>query len=403
MLQWVETLKVSVWWFNLDDEKMKKPTFSKDELERYSRHLILPEFNIEGQCKLKAAKVLVVGAGGLGSPLLLYLVAAGVGTLGIIDFDTVDKSNLQRQVIFTTKDVGKLKIDVVRQRLMDLNPYVNIITHNTKLTSKNAFEIIKKYDVIADGTDNFPTRYLVNDACVLLDKVLVYASIYRFEGQISVFNFLRKNGSRGPNYRDLFPEPPAPDQVPNCAEGGVIGVLPGIIGAAQANEVIKVITGIGQVLDGRLFVFDAASFDTRILKIGKNPKNPLNGENPTQKELIDYEQFCGFPSPSSDATSIKSIDVFELKKLRDNQKDFQLIDVREPYEYEVANLGGQLMPKGKINEFVEEISKNKKVIIYCQSGHRSTEVILELEKKYGYTNLYNLAGGILAWMSVFDD
>ncbi|MEO0332084.1 MAG: molybdopterin-synthase adenylyltransferase MoeB, partial [Bacteroidota bacterium] len=259
-------------------------TFSKEELERYSRHLIIPDFNIEGQRKLKAAKVLVVGTGGLGAPLLSYLVAAGVGNIGIVDFDIVDESNLQRQILFTVDDVGRSKVEAAAERLRRQNPFVNIKTYNTVLTSQNALDIIKDYDVVADGTDNFPTRYLVNDACVLLNKVNVYASIFRFEGQASVFNYADKDGNIGPNYRDLFPTPPPPDLVPSCAEGGVLGVLPGILGSLQANEVIKVITEIGDKLSGRLFLFDAITFETRILKIHRNPENPLNGKYPTQTE-----------------------------------------------------------------------------------------------------------------------
>lgn len=374
---------------------MDKTTFNKEELERYSRHLILPEFNIEGQRKLKTAKVLVVGSGGLGSPLLLYLAAAGVGTIGIIDFDVVDKSNLQRQVLFTQEDIGKPKVEAAKKRIQALNLHINTIAHNTKLTKENALEIIDNYDLVADGTDNFATRYLVNDACVLLGKVNVYASIYRFEGQVSVFNYLRKDGTRGPNYRDLFPEPPAPGLVPSCAEGGVIGVLPGILGSLQANEVIKILAKIGKPLDGRLFVFDALSFESHTLKVRKNPQNPLTGDNPTQKELIDYDEFCGLKNNTE--TKVKEIDVFELKKMIDSKGDFQLIDVREPYENDLTNIGGDLITKGSINKFVNSISTDKMVVIYCQSGKRSANVILELEQKYGFTNLYNLKGGIQAW------
>ncbi|MEL6652360.1 MAG: molybdopterin-synthase adenylyltransferase MoeB, partial [Bacteroidota bacterium] len=263
-------------------------TFSKEELERYSRHLIIPDFNIEGQRKLKAAKVLVVGGGGLGSPMLQYLAAAGVGTIGIVDYDIVDDSNLQRQVLYGVESVGKLKVEEAKARLLSLNPHIQINTHNTLLNSDNALEIIKDYDVVADGTDNFPTRYLVNDACVLLGKTNVYASIFQFEGQVSVFNYTDSEGNTGPNYRDLFPTPPPPGLVPSCAEGGVIGVLPGIVGSLQALEVIKVVSGVGEPLSGRLFLFDALSFTTRILKVGKDKTNPLTGKNPTQTELIDY-------------------------------------------------------------------------------------------------------------------
>jgi len=379
-------------------------TFSKAELERYSRHLIIPEFNIEGQKKLKESKVLVVGSGGLGSPLLLYLTAAGVGTIGIVDFDVVDESNLQRQVLFGVENVGKPKVEAAEQRLKSLNPHVNFITYNVKLTSANALDIIKDYDVVADGTDNFPTRYLVNDACVLLNKVNVYASIYRFDGQVSVFNYVEKDGSRGPNYRDLFPSPPPPGLVPSCAEGGVIGVLPGIMGSLQANEVIKVITGLGDTLSGRLFLFDASTFETRILKVRKDPANPLNGQNPSQSTLIDYEQFCGIGiSQRSENSEVKEIDVFELQQLLGSGSDFQLVDVREPYEYAIANLNGDLFPLGAISEFANRISKDRKVVIHCRSGVRSAKAIKQLEEEFGFNNLYNLKGGILAYAKEVDD
>ncbi len=382
--------------------------FSKAELERYSRHLIIPEFNIEGQRRLKAAKVLVVGTGGLGAPLLQYLTAAGVGTIGIVDFDVVDESNLQRQVLFSTDDVGRPKVEVARERLEKLNPHLTFHPYNTHLNSSNALDIIDQYDVIADGTDNFPTRYLVNDACVLLGKVNVYASIFRFEGQASVFNYHYPDGTRGPNYRDLFPVPPPPGLVPSCAEGGVLGVLPGILGSIQANEAIKVITGVGDPLAGRLFLFDAASFTTRILKISKDPANPLNGEHPTITGLIDYEQFCGI-SPDNAANDrqvasngIREITVTELSQLIDSHADFELIDVREPYEYDIVNISGKLIPKNSIREHVDEISRQKQVVVHCRSGKRSADVIRDLQDKYGFDNLYNLKGGILAWAKDID-
>lgn len=377
--------------------------FSREELERYSRHLIIPEFNIEGQRKLKAAKVLVIGSGGLGAPLLLYLAAAGVGTIGIVDFDVVDASNLQRQVLFSIDDVGKPKVDAAARRIRSLNPHIEVKTYNTKFTSANALEIIREYDVVADGTDNFPTRYLVNDACVLLDKVNVYASIYRFEGQASVFNELLPDGTRGPNYRDLFPSPPPPGLVPSCAEGGVIGVLPGILGSLQANEVIKVLTGVGQTLTGRLFLFDAATFETRTLKVYKNPENPLNGTNPTQTGLIDYEEFCGLNVTTRvDNSDVKEVDVHELKRLIDLGEPFQLIDVREPYEYAIANIDGELAPLGNVNDYAGRIRRDAKVIIHCRSGVRSAKAIRALEQAYGFDNLYNLKGGILAWADEID-
>lgn len=383
---------------------MKEQTiFSKAELERYSRHLIIPEFNIEGQRKLKEAKVLVVGSGGLGSPLLLYLAAAGVGTIGIVDFDVVDDSNLQRQVLFGVDQVGVPKVEAAKARIAGLNPHITIKTYNTKLSSENALDIIKDYDLVADGTDNFPTRYLVNDACVLLDKVNVYASIYRFEGQVSVFNELLEDGSRGPNYRDLFPTPPPPGLVPSCAEGGVIGVLPGILGSLQANEVIKVLSGVGETLSGRLFLLDAANFETRTLKVRKDPNNPLNGENPTQTELIDYDQFCGIGAEEDPSKNVKEIGVEELKQIRESGEDHQLIDVREPYEYGIVQIGGELMPLGSIREFADRIAKDKKVILHCRSGIRSAKAILQLESEFGFENLYSLKGGVLAWAKEVDD
>ncbi len=381
---------------------MENIQFSKAELERYSRHLIIPDFNIEGQRKLKASKVLVVGTGGLGSPLLLYLAAAGVGTIGVVDFDVVDDSNLQRQVLFTVDDVGKPKVEAAKERIKGLNPHVEIIVHNTMLTSANALDIIKDYDLVADGTDNFPTRYLVNDACVLLGKTNVYASIYRFEGQVSVFNYTDDTGATGPNYRDLFPEPPPPGLVPSCAEGGVIGVLPGIVGSLQANEVIKVISGVGDPLSGRLFLFDAATFTTRTLKVYKDPENPLTGENPTLKELIDYQQFCGINPDGDKDKDVKEVTVKELAEMQSQHADFQLIDVREPYEYDIANIGGELIPLDSIENQFNKISSDKKVVVHCRSGKRSADAIEVLEKKFGFKNLYNLKGGILAYADEVD-
>lgn len=369
--------------------------FSKEELSRYDRHIIIPDFGFEGQKKLKAAKVFVVGSGGLGSPALLYLAAAGVGTIGIIDFDVVDDSNLQRQVLFGVNEIGKLKVEAAKQRLEALNPHITIKIYNEQLTSKNALDIIKDYDVVADGTDNFPTRYLVNDACVLLGKPNVFASIFQFEGQVSVFNYRDKNGELGPNYRDLYPTPPPPGLVPSCAEGGVLGVLPGIIGSLQALEVIKVITGVGEPLSGRFFIFDALNFETRTFKIKRNPANPLNGENPTIKELIDYEQFCGVKAVEK---PIKEITAKELYNLQVRGEDIQVIDVREPHEYEIANIGGELIPLSTVSANADKIDHNKKVIVHCKMGGRSAKAIRELEEKFGFTNLYNLKGGILGWI-----
>jgi len=378
--------------------------FSKAELERYSRHLVIPEFNIEGQRKLKRAKVLVVGSGGLGSPMLLYLAAAGVGNIGIVDFDVVDDSNLQRQVLFDVNDVGKLKAEAAKDRILALNPHINVTTFNMKLTSENALNIIKDYDLIADGTDNFPTRYLVNDAAVLLGKPNVYASIYRFEGQVSVFNYTNKNGVLGPNYRDLFPTPPPPGFVPSCAEGGVIGVLPGIIGSLQANEVIKVITGIGEPLSGRLFLFDALNFETKTLKIRRDQNNPLNGKNPTQNELIDYEQFCGIVNDNEVTNGLKEISAIELSSILNNvNKKLQLIDVREPYETEIASIGGELIPLNIVAKSVAKIDRDRQVVLYCKSGKRSADAIKLLEAQFGFDNLYNLKGGILAFAKEVDN
>ncbi len=384
--------------------RAKNVQFSKAELERYSRHIIIPEFNIEGQRKLKAAKVLVIGSGGLGSPLLLYLTAAGVGTIGIVDFDVVDESNLQRQVLFSVENVGQAKAVAAKKRLEGLNPHINFIVHNERLTSDNALEIFKDYDLVADGTDNFPTRYLVNDACVLLGKPNVYASIFRFEGQVSVFNYTDETGVRGPNYRDLFPEPPPAELVPNCAEGGVIGVLPGIIGSMQALEVIKVITGVGKTLSGRLFLYDAATFETRTLKVRPSKKNPLTGENPTQTGLIDYVQFCDvkLPGANLEELPVKEVTVRNLQSLINKGADFQLIDVREAYEYEIVNIEGELIPLGEITQNADKISKDKQVIIHCRSGKRSADAIRALEQEFGFENLYNLKGGVLAYAKEID-
>ena len=361
--------------------------FSKAELERYNRHIIIPEFGLEAQKKLKNAKVLVIGSGGLGSPLLLYLAAAGVGTIGIVDFDVVDDSNLQRQVLFGVAQIGTPKVEAAKARLQSLNPYITIKTYNTQFTSKNALEIIKEYDVVADGTDNFPTRYLVNDASVLAGIPNVYASIFQFEGQVAVFNYTDANGVTGPNYRDLYPSPPPAGLVPNCAEGGVLGVLPGIIGSLQANEVIKVITGIGDSLSGRFFVFDALTFETKTFKITKKENTP------PIKELIDYEQFCGVAAIEK---KIKEIDVETFSQWQVNGENIQVIDVREPSEYEDVNINGLLIPLATVNERANEISKDKKVIVHCKLGGRSAKAIRELEEKHGFKNLYNLKGGITA-------
>jgi molybdopterin/thiamine biosynthesis adenylyltransferase/rhodanese-related sulfurtransferase len=369
--------------------------FSRDELSRYNRHIIIPEFGLEAQQKLKASKVLVIGSGGLGSPVLLYLAAAGIGTIGIVDCDVVDDSNLQRQVLFGVGEVGKPKVEAAKRRLESLNPHINLKIYNTQLTSKNALELIKDYDVVVDGTDNFPTRYLVNDACVLLGKTNVYASIFQFEGQLSVFNYKNSKGEVGPNYRDLYATPPPAGLVPSCAEGGVLGVLPGILGSLQALEVIKVITGVGEVLSGRFFSFDALNFESRTFNIRRNPNNPLNGANPTIKELIDYEQFCGVKAVEK---KIKEINALELNEWQQRGEDFQIIDVREPYEYEICNIGAELIPLATVVENAGRIDRKRKVVVQCKTGNRSGKAIRELEEKFGFENLYNLKGGILGYI-----
>ncbi len=368
-------------------------TLSQDEIRRYARHLSLPQFGIESQEKLKEAKVLVVGTGGLGAPILQYLVAAGVGTIGVVDFDMVDESNLQRQVLFGTSDLGQPKTATAIRKLRDQNPNVHFNEHAVTLDSTNALGIIEGYEVVVDGTDNFPTRYLVNDACVLLNKPYVYASIYQFEGQVSVFNY-----HDGPNYRDLFPTPPPPGLVPSCAEGGVLGVLPGIIGSLQASEVIKVVSGIGEPLSGRLFLFDALNFTTRTLNIRKDPENPISGDHVTITELIDYEEFCGMKAAKS---QLPSITVGQLKSLIDNGEPFSLIDVREPYEYESANLGGLNIPLDQIQDNLDKIPRDGQVILHCKAGGRSARTIELLKDHYDYQNLWNLEGGIAAWKDRF--
>ena len=383
-------------------------TFSGEELGHYSRHLSIPEFGMEGQKKLKAAKVLAVGTGGLGAPMLQYLAAAGVGTIGLIDFDKVEASNLHRQVLFGTSDVGRPKVEVAKERLLENNPHININVHEVRLTSENALDIIEGYDVVADGTDNFPTRYLINDACVMLDKPNVHGSIFQFEGQVSVFNYEDEEGNRGPNYRDLFPEPPPPGLVPSCAEAGVLGVLPGIIGCLQASEVIKIITGIGDPLAGQLFLFDAQDFSTRKVNITKNKDNPLTGNNPSITELIDYEAFCGIPSnneqeEASKQSEVPEISVKEFKKWIDAGEDIQLIDVREPYETEIAEIGGDLIPLETILNHADDINRDKKVVVHCRSGKRSADAIKQLQENFDFNNLYNLKGGILAWSEEIDD
>ncbi|HEY6899512.1 MAG TPA: molybdopterin-synthase adenylyltransferase MoeB [Puia sp.] len=370
--------------------------FTKEELARYNRHIIIPGFGMEAQLKLKKAKVLVIGSGGLGSPVLLYLAAAGVGTLGIVDFDVVDDSNLQRQVLFGVDEIGKPKVEAAKRRLQALNPYIQLNLHNTHLNSQNALDILKDYDVIADGTDNFPTRYLVNDASVLLGKPNVYASIFQFEGQVSVFNYRDQQGKLGPNYRDLYPTPPPPGLVPSCAEGGVLGVLPGIIGSLQALEVIKVITGVGDTLSGRFYIFDALNFESRTFTIKAREDNPISGKNPTITALIDYEQFCGMRAVEE--KQLKEITAKELYDLQVKGEPFQLIDVREPHEYDIVNIGAELIPLATVADNSDRIDRDKTVIVHCKMGGRSAKAIRELEEKFGFTNLYNLKGGILAYI-----
>jgi len=373
---------------------------SNQEKLRYSRHLNLPDFGIPTQEKLKNAKVLVVGTGGLGAPLLQYLTAVGVGTIGVVDFDVIDESNLQRQVLFGMEDIGKPKTAVAITKLRAQNPFVHFIEYNLKLDASNALDIISNYDVVADGTDNFPTRYLVNDACVLMGKPNVYASIYRFEGQVSVFNWVNKEGILGPNYRDVFSKPPPPGMIPNCAEGGVLGVLPGIIGSIQASEVIKVITGMGVSLSGKLFLMDVLDFSNRTLNIKRDPKNPLNGEKPIIKALIDYESFCGITNDSNDLIDLSPI---ELARWRREGQDFQLIDVREAYEFEVGNIGGQGMPLGELAASVNLIDKNRPVVFLCKSGKRSAQAIeIITSLAAGYSNLRHLKGGLLSWKEEVD-
>jgi len=390
------------------------PKLSNEEISRYSRHLILPEVGMEGQLKLKAAKVLCVGTGGLGAPLALYLAAAGVGTLGLVDFDTVDASNLQRQIIHSTATVGKLKVDSAEIMLKGLNPFINVVKHNTMLTSANALEIFKDYDIIADGTDNFQTRYLVNDACVLLGKPNAYGSIFRFEGQASVFA-----AEDGPCYRCLYPDPPPPGLVPSCAEGGVLGILPGLVGVIQATEVIKLILGIGESLVGRLLLIDALGMNFRTLKLRKDPDCPVCGTHPTVTALIDYDQFCGIEKPAAVGPlevvrdkavgeapmvdGIPQITVEELKRKIDAKDDFFLLDVREPHEIPIANLGAPFIPVGELEKRIGEIAaqKDREVVIHCRSGARSQKAAIIL-KNAGFTHVENLAGGILAWADKID-
>jgi len=376
------------------------PELTKDDFNRYSRHLILPEVGVEGQRKLKAAKILCIGAGGLGSPVALYLAAAGVGTIGIVDFDVVDFSNLQRQILHTTQDVGRSKLESAKDKLLAMNPHMNVVLHNAALSSENALEIFAPYDIVVDGTDNFPTRYLVNDACVILGKPNAYGSIFRFEGQASVFAT-----KDGPCYRCLYPEPPPPGLVPSCAEGGVLGVLPGVIGCIQATETIKLIIGAGEPLIGRFLIFDALRMKFRELKLRKDPDCPVCGTHPTVTKLIDYEQFCGVTSATEEApmsgttTEIASVD---LKKRLDRGDVLTIVDVREPNEYQINKINGSvLIPLGDIPKRYVELDPSTEIVVHCKMGGRSAKAADFLRSK-GYTKVLNLTGGILDWIDKVD-
>jgi len=375
--------------------------FDRAEVARYSRHLVLAEVGWEGQAALKRARVAVVGTGGLGSPVALYLAAAGVGTLGLIDFDVVDVTNLQRQVLFGTSDVGRPKVEAAAERLHEANPHVHVVPHPDRLTSANALEILRDYDVVVDGTDNFPTRYLVNDACVLLGKPYVYGSILRFEGQLSVFD-----ARTGPCYRCLFREPPPPGLVPGCAEAGVLGVLPGIIGSVQALETIKLILGKGETLAGRIIVFDALRFRWRELKLRKNPECPVCGEHPSITRLIDYDVFCGMPPAATpvDPAELPGLTPSELKQRLDGGEPLTLIEVREPFEWDIANLaplGARLIPLGELPGRVPELDRNAAIVLYCRTGVRSAMAVRDL-RALGFSRVWNLHGGINQWAADVD-
>ncbi len=375
---------------------------TREELVRYSRHLSLADFGVEGQEKLKAARVLVVGAGGLGSPVLFYLAAAGVGDLRIADDDEVALSNLQRQILFTVDDLGRNKAAVAAERLARLNTSVKLQAIQERITSGNALQVAGDCDVIVDATDNFATRYLLNDACVLAGKPLIYGSILRFEGHVAAFNVHQPDGSFSCNYRDLFPEPPDPDSVPNCEQAGVIGVLAGMIGTMQANEAIKIIAGIGEPLANKLLIIDALSMEQQVFRIRDRRTRE------TIRELIDYENFCGISRDKNksldqvNSNVMKEVTVQELKQMKESGADFQLIDVREPHEYDICNLDGELIPMSDIPDNVDRISRDKQVILHCRSGKRSGDMLLWLEKNHGFTNLYNLKGGVLAWAREID-
>jgi len=375
------------------------PTLTNEEVARYSRHLIMPEVGMEGQLKLKAASVVCIGAGGLGSPVALYLAAAGVGRIGIVDFDVVDYSNLQRQIIHGTPDVGRKKLDSAADRLKSINPEVKVVQYEVALSSDNALEILEGYDVVVDGTDNFPTRYLVNDACVLLGKPNVYGSIFRFEGQASVFAT-----TDGPCYRCLYPEPPPPGLVPSCAEGGVLGILPGVIGTIQATEAVKLIIGVGEPLVNRFMIYDALRMRFRELKLRKDPECPVCGENPTIQQLIDYDQFCGLTPTAIQGEASEGVDatVEELKARLDHQDDIFILDVREPQEYQICQIpGSKLIPLGDLPKRLSELEGHDEMVVHCKSGVRSAKAV-RLLREAGFKKAQNLSGGIMAWIERID-
>jgi sulfur-carrier protein adenylyltransferase/sulfurtransferase len=378
-------------------ENIQPVTLSNQEVLRYSRHLIMPEVGMEGQLKLKAAKVLCIGAGGLGSPLAMYLAAAGVGTLGMVDFDVVDFTNLQRQIIHSTEDVGRKKLDSAAESIHGINPFVEVRKFETKLTSENALDILRDFDVVVDGTDNFPTRYLVNDACVLSGKPNVYGSIFRFEGQASVLAT-----KEGPCYRCWYPEPPPPGLVPSCAEGGVLGILPGLVGVIQATETVKLILGKGEPLIGRVLLVDALSMKFRELKMRKNPDCPVCGTHPTITRLIDYQEFCGIRGEEAPvSTNVPEIQPEELKQRLDAGEDIFILDVREPHEYQICNLNGYLIPLGDLPKRVHELDSSREIVAHCRSGVRSAKAV-DFLRQAGFRKVKNLAGGVLAWSDRVD-
>jgi len=378
-------------------ENIQPATLSNEEVLRYSRHLIMPEVGMEGQLKLKAAKVLCIGAGGLGSPLALYLAAAGVGTLGMVDFDVVDFTNLQRQIIHSTEDVGRKKLDSAEESIRGINPFVDVRRFETRLTSDNALEIFRDFDVVVDGTDNFPTRYLVNDACVLAGKPNVYGSIFRFEGQASVLAT-----KDGPCYRCWYPEPPPPGLVPSCAEGGVLGILPGLVGVIQATETVKLILGTGEPLIGRVLLVDALGMRFRELKLRKDPDCPVCGTHPTITKLIDYQQFCGISGEEAPVTTkVPEIQPEELKQRLDAGEDIFILDVREPHEYQICNLNGYLIPLGDLPKRVNQLDSSREIVAHCRSGVRSAKAV-EFLRQAGFHKVKNLVGGVLAWSDRID-